>query len=103
MDFIPKILKYKGTAIIGNICIGNNYYDNENINVRDLLEIYSKFEFDSLNYKELSKIEYELEEIKLNINVEKVDKMKFSRPSRRSNGCGGSDVQLSSRILSDNR
>jgi hypothetical protein len=100
---IPKMLKYKGTAIIGTICIGNNYSDNENINVRDLLEIYSKFNFDSLNYKELSRIEYDLEEVKISNNVEKFDKMKFSRPSRRSNGCGGSEVQLSSRLLSENK
>lgn len=100
---IPKILRYKGVAIIGTICINNNYSDNENINVRDLLEIYGKFEFDSLNYKELSRIEFDSEEIKLKINVEKVDKMKFTRPSRRSNGCGGSEVHLSSRMLSENK
>lgn len=39
------------------------------------------------------------EEYYVIINLEKVKKMKFARPSRRSNGCSGDKVELSNRII----
>lgn len=100
---IPKLFDYEGIAIIDAHSIDSSYKEDKNFVVDDLIKIYNEFELSSFYNVEFDRIDQdEIKDpfcnIKL-IDLNKIKKMKFSRPSRRSNGCLDEDVYLSDRMM----
>jgi hypothetical protein len=101
---IPKLFEYEGVSIIDKCFLENNYKKNdEKFIVKDLVKIYNEFELSSFYNVEFDRIDKEeIRDPFCNIklaNLNKITKMKFSRPSRRSNGCLDSDTYLSDRMM----
>lgn len=101
---LPKLFDYEGIAIIDKCYLKNSYKkQDEKFIVGDLVKIYNEFELSSFYNVEFDRVEQEeirdpFCNIKLK-NINKIKDIKFSRPSRRSNGCLDSDVYLSDRMM----
>ena len=101
---IPKLLDYEGVAIIDQFNVeGDHKEDDKKFVVGDLIKIYNEFELSSFYNVEFDRIDSEefkdsFCNIKL-INLSNIKKMKFSRPTRRSNGCLDQDAYLSDRMM----
>ena len=100
---IPKLLDYEGIALVDQYSIDNSYKEDKDFFVEDLIKIYNEFELSSFYNVEFDRIDYEeirdpFCNMKL-INLRNITKMKFSRPTRRSNGCLEGDVYLSDRMM----
>ncbi len=99
---IPKVLNYIGVSIIDRISVKNEYVDSKKkIVIKDLVAVYNKFNLENLYNIEFSRVDYDEEKCWCcYVDVSLVKKAKFSRPSRRSNGCCDNVAPLSGRMMS---
>jgi hypothetical protein len=101
---IPKLFDYENVAIIDEFSINSTYKkEDQKFIVNDLVKIYNEFELSSFYNVEFDRIEEdEVRDPFCNVKlqfVKKINKMKFSRPNRRENGCLEADAYLSDRMM----
>lgn len=98
---LPKEIGKK-VSIIDKIVLDNEYNDKKKSVIKDLVKVYNELLADNLYFIEYSRIEYEeqksfccfpIGEFKI------INKLKFKRPTRRSNDCCDTQVTLSNRMI----
>jgi len=97
---LPAIIKNDKVCIIDSIKI-NYRFEQQEKNIKDFVEIYTKFNLESFYFTEYSRIDHE-EEMSIESfynNFDKLEDCEFRRPTRRSNDCVPKKSFLSQRLV----